>query len=179
MTTKRILIAIIITVVSLMALLLNTYFNSSGGTQPASNTSNGLALTDILVFALLIGFVMLYVAYRKIAAQQEEIGSRATKLMQNGTTDTEAIDEEFATTLINQLATFDSDKKYLDSADIKQLFKISDKTLYRWRKNGIIPFTNLGGKLVYPKQAVMGILQQRLDNKYDPIHIKKYQKENP
>jgi hypothetical protein len=84
----------------------------------------------------------------------------------------------FAESVIKKLETFEADKKYLDSADIKQLFKISDRTLYRWRQNETIPFTKMGGKLVYPKQAVLGILQSRLDNKYDPIHIKAHQKVN-
>ena len=69
-----------------------------------------------------------------------------------------------------------TDDKYLDSADVKQLFQIVDMTLYRWRKEGHIPYTKMGGKIVYPKQAVLAILQKRLDDKYDPLNIKTHQK---
>lgn len=88
------------------------------------------------------------------------------------------ISEEVVNGIISKIENGSPDKKYLDSADIKQLFNIGDKTLYRWRKNEVIPFTTMGGKIVYPKQAVLGILQQRLDNKYDTIHIKAHQKVN-
>ncbi len=83
---------------------------------------------------------------------------------------------EVTNSIMTKLEEWGTDKKYLDSADVKQLFNIGDKTLYRWRTKGEIPFAKIGGKLVYPKKAILAILQARLDNKYDPIHIKKHQK---
>ncbi|MCZ8143780.1 helix-turn-helix domain-containing protein [Flavobacterium sp.] len=59
---------------------------------------------------------------------------------------------------------------YWDSADMLMHFKIGEKTLYRWRKKGYLPFINIGGKIYYPKQAVQELLQQQLDDKYHPIH---------
>ena len=41
--------------------------------------------------------------------------------------------------------------EYYDSADVKQLLKISDRTLQRLRKSGEIPHIKIGGKIYYPK----------------------------
>lgn len=41
---------------------------------------------------------------------------------------------------------------FYDSADLKRLLKISDKTLYRMRKRKKIPFRKLGNKYFYPKK---------------------------
>lgn len=43
------------------------------------------------------------------------------------------------------------DQKFYDSADLKCLLNISDKTLYRMGKQGKIPFFKLGKKCFYPK----------------------------
>ena len=88
------------------------------------------------------------------------------------------ISEELVNGIISKIENISADKEYFDSADIKQKFKIHDMTLYRWRKSGKIPFVKIGGKLVYPKQDVENNLQAKLDNKYDPIHIKPHQKVN-
>lgn len=40
---------------------------------------------------------------------------------------------------------------YLDSADVKQILKISDRTLHRWRRRKNIPYFKIGGKIYYPK----------------------------
>lgn len=42
-------------------------------------------------------------------------------------------------------------EEWLDSADVKIIFKISDSTLYRLRKSREIPFIKLRGKFYYPK----------------------------
>ena len=39
-------------------------------------------------------------------------------------------------------------KKYYDNADMMELFKVSLRTLQRWRDDGIIPFKKVGGKIV-------------------------------
>ncbi|MBC9796791.1 helix-turn-helix domain-containing protein [Sinomicrobium weinanense] len=41
---------------------------------------------------------------------------------------------------------------YYDSADIKQVFNLSDSTLYRMRKRKAIPCVRLGRKYYYPKK---------------------------
>ena len=42
-------------------------------------------------------------------------------------------------------------EEWLDNADIKMRFHISDSTLYRMRKEGKIPFIKIRGKYHYPK----------------------------
>ena len=44
-----------------------------------------------------------------------------------------------------------TDYEYYDSADVKQLLKISDRTLQRLRKSGEIPHIRIGRKIFYPK----------------------------
>ncbi|MGV7105781.1 helix-turn-helix domain-containing protein [Flavobacterium sp. U410] len=43
------------------------------------------------------------------------------------------------------------EEDWLDNADIKMRFHISDSTLYRMRKEGKIPFVKIRGKYHYPK----------------------------
>ncbi len=40
-------------------------------------------------------------------------------------------------------------EKYLDSADVKQMLKVSDSTLYRWRKKNEIKYIKIRGKIYY------------------------------
>lgn len=50
-----------------------------------------------------------------------------------------------------QHKTQQSHHDYYDSADVKQLLKISDRTLQRLRKSGEIQYIRIGGKIYYPK----------------------------
>lgn len=52
------------------------------------------------------------------------------------------------------------DAPMYDKQDILQLFHISNRTLVTWRKNGIIPFLKIGGKIYYPKQLVEAQLEK-------------------
>ncbi len=45
-------------------------------------------------------------------------------------------------------------KKYYDNADMMELFKVSLRTLQRWRDDGIIPFKKVGGKIYYLSDKV-------------------------
>jgi hypothetical protein len=47
---------------------------------------------------------------------------------------------------------------WIDSADVKIIFKISESTLYRLRKAQLIPCTKLNGKYVYPKHHLYHVL---------------------
>lgn len=44
-----------------------------------------------------------------------------------------------------------TDYEYYDSVDVKQLLKISDRTLQRLRKSGEIPHIRIGKKIFYSK----------------------------
>lgn len=54
---------------------------------------------------------------------------------------------------------------WLDSADIKQQFNISDSKLYRLRKNNKIPATIMGGRYYYPKSFFNKVLIDRIKNR--------------
>lgn len=43
---------------------------------------------------------------------------------------------------------------YVDNQDMKLIFNICDKTLWRWRKKQEVPFTKLGGRIVYPRSVI-------------------------
>lgn len=43
------------------------------------------------------------------------------------------------------------DEEWYHNADLMQLLKITDRTLSRYRKNGILPFKKIGGRIYYPK----------------------------
>ena len=57
----------------------------------------------------------------------------------------------------------------LDNADMKLIFKVSDKTLYRWRKKEYLLYYKIGGKFYYSKKVLFTTLYQRLLNQY-PQH---------
>lgn len=47
------------------------------------------------------------------------------------------------------------EEEWLDNADMKQLLKISDATLYRLRKSGQVLSKKIGGKWFYAKSAII------------------------
>ena len=44
--------------------------------------------------------------------------------------------------------------QYYDNADLKKILHLSDKTLYRWRKSGILPYVKIGGRIYYQKEVL-------------------------
>ncbi len=44
--------------------------------------------------------------------------------------------------------------KYYDNADMARLFKVSSRTLQRWRKGGDIPFRKIRGKIFYVAEEI-------------------------
>ena len=44
-----------------------------------------------------------------------------------------------------------TDDLYYDNADLKRLFNLSDSSLYRSRKEKVLPFRKIRGKIYYPK----------------------------
>ncbi|AQX06197.1 helix-turn-helix domain-containing protein [Elizabethkingia meningoseptica] len=60
--------------------------------------------------------------------------------------------ESLLLTMITALKREDTrNEKFYDSADLKRLLNISDKTLYRMRVNKSIPCVRFGKKYFYPK----------------------------
>jgi hypothetical protein len=51
---------------------------------------------------------------------------------------------------------------YFDNADMKQIFKVCDKTLQRWRKKEVVPYLKFGGKYYYAKPLIEAIAKERM-----------------
>jgi excisionase family DNA binding protein len=49
---------------------------------------------------------------------------------------------------------------WLDGQDVTQLLHISKRTLQSWRKKGILPYYQIGGKILYKKSEVLEILER-------------------
>lgn len=52
------------------------------------------------------------------------------------------------------------EKKWLKSADVKEMLNISAGTLQNLRVNGTLPYTKLGGTMFYEYDDVLGLLTQ-------------------
>lgn len=48
-----------------------------------------------------------------------------------------------------------------NTADIKQLFNISESSVKRWRKQRVLPYTKVGGTIYYMKDVIFQILHDR------------------
>ena len=55
----------------------------------------------------------------------------------------------------------DLSTKYYDNADLKILLKISDATIWRWRKNKILHFVKIGGKYYYRRKFINKLMEER------------------
>jgi len=53
---------------------------------------------------------------------------------------------------------------FLDNSQMKILFKISDSTLLRWRKNNILKYVMIGRKCYYPYHLVMNFMKTRSES---------------
>lgn len=63
---------------------------------------------------------------------------------------------------------------WVTSADIKMMFKISDRTLQRWRKNETIPCTNVSGTFLYPINLFKKLLFNKVLSEMDPESLAAY-----
>lgn len=50
-------------------------------------------------------------------------------------------------------------KPFMDSADVKQHYNLSDSTLYRLRRNNLIKYFKLGGKYYYSIKSIEDLLK--------------------
>ncbi len=51
-------------------------------------------------------------------------------------------------------------KKYLKSAEVMEMLKISPGTLQNLRINGTLPYTKIGGIILYEYEEILRILQE-------------------
>ncbi len=50
---------------------------------------------------------------------------------------------------------------FLDNSQMKIMFKISDSTLFRWRKSKIVNYKKIGRKYYYPYELIMNFMKIR------------------
>lgn len=67
--------------------------------------------------------------------------------------------------MLNQKKEFSS-KKWLKSAEVVELLKISPGTLQNLRVNGTLPFTKIGGIIFYDAEEIEKVMMEnKVDNK--------------
>ena len=74
--------------------------------------------------------------------------------------DLKTLKQEIITELKTILGSQTEQKKWLKSADVRELLNISPGTLQNLRINGTLPFTKMGKTLYYEYQDVVRILTQ-------------------
>ena len=50
---------------------------------------------------------------------------------------------------------------YLTSAEVRSIFGLSKRSLQNYRDNRQIPYTSIGGKILYPQSAIYKLLESR------------------
>lgn len=63
------------------------------------------------------------------------------------------------TRLKKQAITPSADRVYYDNADMMRVFSVTGRTLQRWRRERIIPFKKLGGKIYYLAEEVEELMR--------------------
>lgn len=86
----------------------------------------------------------------------KELLSHVDQLLQKYTPDRKALIEE---TMKHH------DNRWMKSKAVRNMLNISDSTLQNVRRNGQLPFTKVGGVILYDKNDVEILLQQNLRNK--------------
>ncbi len=65
-------------------------------------------------------------------------------------------------TLIEHLCgKIEVEDEWLDNNDLCRLFKVTDKTIYRWRKQGLLKPYMIGGKCYYSKKKLSDFIAER------------------
>ena len=52
------------------------------------------------------------------------------------------------------------DEIYLTGEEVRSMFDISVRSLQNYRDDRIIPYTSIGGKILYPQSAIYKLLEQ-------------------
>jgi len=69
-------------------------------------------------------------------------------------------------TLLKTTSSIDS-KKYLKSAEVMKLLKVSPGTLQNLRINGTLPYTKIGGVILYARDEIKQVMaENRIHNKF-------------
>lgn len=59
------------------------------------------------------------------------------------------------------------DERYLTSEELCSILKISRRTLQDYRNNGVLPFIQLPGKVLFRESDIKKILEERFRPAYD------------
>ena len=51
------------------------------------------------------------------------------------------------------------DEIIYDLTDLEQVLKVSRRTLFKWRADGVLPLTELGGKLYISKRRLFELIE--------------------
>lgn len=54
---------------------------------------------------------------------------------------------------------------WIDGQDVMEKLHITRRTLQRWRTNGLIPFSQLKGRLYYRKSDILALLRKGFNGK--------------
>ena len=66
------------------------------------------------------------------------------------------------------------DDNLLDNQDLCLLFKVSIKTLQRYRANGVLPYFTISGKVYYKASDVREVIKER----FSVATLRKFEKEH-
>jgi predicted site-specific integrase-resolvase len=62
------------------------------------------------------------------------------------------------------LSNDNSNDKWLDNQDVLMRMHISGRTLHRWRRKKILPFSRIGNKIYYRESDLQSLLEKNLRN---------------
>lgn len=54
---------------------------------------------------------------------------------------------------------------WIDAQDVMEKLHITQRTLQRWRTNGLLPFSQLQGKFYYRKSDILALLKKTYNGK--------------
>lgn len=69
--------------------------------------------------------------------------------------------EEMIPTTVEVKSQKDESDKLFTASEACEILRCSRPTLHRWKKNGIIPFVNIGGNIRYRKSDIEKILKSK------------------
>ena len=58
--------------------------------------------------------------------------------------------------------------RYIDNADLLKILQVTNRTIQRWRKSGILPFKKIGNRFYYSIDLVLDCFKLQDDGYYEP-----------
>lgn len=78
--------------------------------------------------------------------------------------------QKFRHLLTEFSSSFSDGKMWLKTDEARKKLKCARTTLHTWRANGTIPFTKMGGTILYSAEAIEKVLQERMVLRRNNIH---------